>query len=455
MRKEIFINEASFFISLPAIIIIAVASLVSLYFSMDKIAYILIFINLVAIMAYSYNRITLKKLKVTLSFNNNIVMQGETATLKCSIKNTGILPAVNSKIRIPIAKNSAIDASFCEGYRELSNEEVSKSRLYGKSIVAVLECEIGLLKKGETAECSFKIKALRRGKIRFNDTIVYCSDIIGLSNEGRLLDLDTVLFICPRIVPVDTRRFTHNIEFYNRGIKNYIDDVTLIKRNRNYEVFDEAKSINWNIFAATQKLMVNVYEKAVVKDIHIILDSESFNAKYIDKKVFENVLSVIFSIIVKLNAGGMKCGVSLPVQDNKGAVNIFYRNEKDLVLIVEELAQVTLKKLEKEEPAKNIIFQEHSSLSATIIKAREDKEKREGVQKSRSEFKSGELIKNSGAIGHYFYFTYDALKAKDNALIKQLTEKEMLSFVSYEKTDANYKNNSEKVINLFSIMEGA
>ena len=455
MKKEIFINEASFFISLPAIIIVAVASLVSLYFSMSKIAYILIFINSVAIIAYAYNRITLKKLEVTLSFNNNIVMQGETATLKCSIKNTGIFPAVNSKTRIPIAKNSAIDASSCEGYRELSNEEISKSRLYGESIVAVLECEIDLLKKGEIAECSFKIKASRRGKIRFNDTIVYCSDIIGLSNEGRLLDLDAVLFICPRIVPVDTRRFTHNIEFYNRGIKNYIDDVTLIKRNRDYEVFDEAKNINWNIFAATQKLMVNVYEKAVVKDIHIVLDSESFNAKYIDKKAFENVLSVIFSIIVKLKAGGMKCGVSLPVQDNKGAVNIFYRNEKDLFLIAEEIAQVTLKRLEKEEPAKNIIFQEHSSLSATIIKAREDKEKREGVQKSRSEFKLGELIKNSGAIGHYFYFTYDALKAKDNALIKQLAEKEMLSFVSYEKTDANYKNNSEKVINLFSIMEGA
>ena len=42
MRKEIFINEASFFVSLPSIIIIAAAGLISLSFSMSKIAYILL-----------------------------------------------------------------------------------------------------------------------------------------------------------------------------------------------------------------------------------------------------------------------------------------------------------------------------------------------------------------------------------------------------------------------------
>ncbi len=455
MKRQIFINEASFFASIPMVAIMGALSIAAMYCSMSGIACILLFIMSLSAASCGYNRLTLRGIQVDFAFTGRVYVKGETVHLKCSIKNNGNLPVLKGKIRIPVLKFSPIDASGCDGYRALSNEEVSKSRLYGESLSGVLEAEVDYLGKGETAECTFDIKAKERGVWNLGDALVYCSDITGLSSEGKNVQTSKEILICPRIINVSTNRFLQDMMLGDTGLKSDMDDMTLIKQNRPYQYSDPVKSINWHLLAKGAGLFVNRYDKMSNKSIHFIIDGESFNAKYLDKRIIERVLSVVFSEITELQKRGMGCGLSLPEQNSAEAVNIFYRGRSTINVIGEHLAKYHMKKYEVED-TKPVIFQKHSSMSSTIIKAREQKEEREGIQKSVSQFNAEELIRQESNIGVCFYFTYDVEKMADNMILKSMNSKGKLRVVTYKpyELSGRYVHEEKRIINFVSITEG-
>ncbi len=455
MRKQIFINEASFFASIPMMIIMGILSIVTIYFSLEGLSFVLLFITAVSAVSCAYNGISLKNIQVTFDFMTKVYIKGDTIKLKCSIANAGRLPVIKGKIRIPVLKESPVDASGCDGYRELSIEEISKSRLYGESVTGVLEGEIDYLAGGERATCVFAVKGKARGIWRLDEALVYCSDITGLSHEGRKTKTSKEVLICPEIINVREEPFICNLMLGDTGLKSNIDDITLIKGNRIYRESDPIKSINWSFLAKGQGLVVNEYDKIFNKSLHFIIDSESFNNKYTDRRIFEKILSLAFSEIVKLQEHGLGCGLSLPAQDGREAVNIFYEGKRTINIIGESLAKCAMKTYETEKAGLTIL-QKHSSMSSTIIKAREQRAEREGLQSSVSEFNGEELILREGEIGEFFYFTYDAGKLTENMVLEALSAKKKISIVTYRPYELKNEHlqGKRRIINFVAIAEG-
>ena len=455
MNRQIFINEASFFASIPMIVITGGLGLVAIYHSFRGVAAVLLFLMMVSLIAVIYNRISLKSLSLRFRCPVTACFQGDRIAIGCEVRNDGPLPVFQSRVRIPIFSSTPVDPSGCDGYRALTNQEISKSRLYGQSVVGVLEAEIDCLHRKETAACTFHVKAVRRGVWALHQTLVYCSDVTGLTKEGKEVGDAGRILIYPALVAVNTELFVHNQLFHDNGLKTQMEEVTLIERNRPYQSSDPVRSINWSLLARGGGLSVNKYGKSAMKNIHFIIDSESFNAGYLSEDIFERVLSVVFSEMVALQRRGMGCGLSLPAQDRAPAVNLFYKGRWTIHAIGAYLAECSMRS-RQQEPSGATVFQGHSSMSATIIRAREDREKREGIQSSVSRFSTEELLHREKEVGEYFYVTYDVEKMTSNGLLKALSSRKKLSVITYKPYQLTQKeaDAGKRILNFLSITEG-
>lgn len=450
MKREIFIDEASLFMSIPMMTAMAGGSIAAMYFSMDEIGFALLFLTAAAVICRGYCALTLRSVEVEMEDDNKILFPGDHTRICIRIRNTGRLPAVNAMIRIPIDKYGPVVPVNSRDYRMLTDTEVSKARMYGEAVECALEKKIVFLKRKDELEWIVELKARKRGEGQIEQIHLYCGEPLGLTSSAKTICGQCRILVCTKVVPVKIEPFLHNVKFSNRGVKSLYDDVTLIRSNRQYQTFDVAKSINWKLLASQKKLMVNLYDPVRTKNVHLIFDGESYNSKDIRKEALEDTLRILFSTILRLHQRGMGCGLSLPQSETFHAVNLTCGQGDILPLIAEYLAKYRVKLLEPEEPVKPTILQQRSSFSTAVIKAREEKQK--GIPKSKSVFKVADLLRRGGNIGEYFYFTYDGAKMSKNRLLSALVD-EKVTVVSYRKCEESSVEKRRRIIHISAIGE--
>lgn len=445
------IDETSLFMSIPIIIGMTGCCIAALYCDLDEIAAVLLFLIMIAVIAQIYSYLTLRSIEVSITCEQAAAFPGERIRLCCKIKNTGKLPILNFMIRIPISRYGSVAPADKADYRNLSDAEISKARMYSEQVSCVLEKKVPYVKSGQSIQWEPQLRAIKRGETVLEHLFLYCGDPFGLIHTSKTVPQHCEILVCAKIVPVRVEPFLHNLKFSNQGVKSVHKDITLIKGNRQYEVFDNVKAINWKLLASQNKWMVNLYAPICTKQVHIILDGESYNSKQISKTALETTLQIIFSVIFKLYQKGMGCGISLPQAKSLSPRNLLFGDPQALPLIAEYLAKYQLRDLEDKTQEKHTILQERSSLSTAIIKAREEKNKK--IPKSKSVFRVRDLLQKSGNIGEYFYFTYDVERLQDNKLLAALAQ-EKVTIVSYKRYSMDQKKRCRHVIHISEIGEG-
>ena len=79
-----------------------------------------------------------------------------------------------------------------------------------------------------------------------------------------------------------------------------MEDLTVIRSTRNYMTTDSLKHINWRLAARGLPLSVNVYEDILPKNVHFLLDGESFGGNVPHWEELEETLSILASEFVLL-----------------------------------------------------------------------------------------------------------------------------------------------------------
>lgn len=453
MKREILIDETSFFMSIPVIIAMTFCCIAALYWSLDEVAAVLLFLILIGLVAQIYSHLTLRSIEVSVECEQRVVFPGERMRLCCRIRNTGKLPILNFMIRIPISRYGPVAPADEADYRSLSDAEISKARMYSEQMGFVLEKRVPYIRGGESLNWEPRLRAVKRGETVLEDRFLYCGDPFGLIHTSKNSRQNCRILVCAQIVPVRVEPFLHNLKFSSQGAKSIHEDVTLIKGNRPYQLFDPVKSINWKLLASQDKWVVNLYDPVCTKQVHLIFDGESYNRKEIPKAALENTLRILFSVIFRLYEKGMGCGISLPKSRACAPRNLMFRDHQALSVIAEYLAKYQILDLEDKTEEKHTILQERSSLSSAIIRAREEKEKARAIPKSRSLFRVKDLLEKNGNIGEYFYFTYDGARFLDNKMLVALAH-EKVTIVSYKRYGGDDPARRGRAIHISEIGEG-
>jgi uncharacterized protein (DUF58 family) len=165
------------------------------------------------------------------------------------------------------------------------------------------------------------MRANRRGIYRLEDLRLYSGDGLGLTQTGMTVEGSGRVFaVYPRIVPVRTDLFIRT-EWTSAGKqKGYLEDPTLVRGSRDYSPADSWKQINWRMAARGLPLAVNLPEMITPGSLHFILDGESFSGQDADPEGLELSLSILGSVLIRLEHTGLHCGLTLPLAGRGPAV---------------------------------------------------------------------------------------------------------------------------------------
>lgn len=449
-EKNVFIENNMSFANLPIATAGLFLAVCGSFLGWGELSVVFVFLSGMAFFACFYSYKSGKSVRCEIAFLRSSARIGDSVILTCKVINAGKLPLVNGMVRIPLQRSSILDPESSAYYRNLTTDEAGKARMYQVDTAGAIEFPLPMLWQGEAAEYEAELTALQRGEEKIEQIYLYFGDLLGMRKSCLSLGMeDLAVIVHVPAVPVDIQPFLRAQEECYSGAKGTRKDLTLLHHIREYEHGDSAKHINWNIFAKEQKLRVDVHDYMKMAKIHFIFDGESFNNRFADKNEFERTLEVIRSLITRLNERGLRCGITLPRGNETEPVTIVWQNHFSTEAIDQALARYHMIHTEPEETVKFTILQEHSSLSSTIIKAREQKIEREEIQINRSEYEFSQLIRYRDGIERFYYVTYDARKVKDP--FTGIIPKEKMVYVSYRSNPSAARHRDQTIICLTSI----
>ncbi len=449
-EKNVFIENNMSFANIPIAIAGLFAATFISFIGLKELSVLFVFLSCMAFFACFYSYRSAKSVRCKITFLQSSARIGDSVVLKCKITNDGRMPLVNGMIRVPIQRSSVLNPESSVYYRKLTTDEVGKARMYQVDTAGAIEFVIPVLQRGEVAEYEAELIAFQRGEEKIEQIYFYSGDLLGLRKCCLPLEIaDLTIIVHVPTVDVEIRPFLHIQEDSYYGAKGTQKDITLLHHIRKYENGDNAKYINWKIFAKEQRLRIDLHDYMKMSRIHFIFDGESFNNKFADKNEFEITLEIMCSLIARLNQRGLPCGITLPRGNETEPVTIVWQNDFFAEAINQALARYHMINVETEETVKFTILQERSSLSSTIIKAREQKIEREEIQVNQSEYEFSDIIRFRDAINRFYYFTYDARKA--NNPFTAIIPKEKMVYVSYRPNPSATHHRDKKTIYIASI----
>jgi len=274
-------KNSSYIASLPFICINFVASVLFAYFAKSTVAALFMLLFLFGLTSFLWAKASSKKLFCSFSYSSFGLFPGDKLYIDVKLKNDKFLPVLWTKVN------------------DLFTEEFS----------------FGALLWHEEASIRREWIADKRGIKHLDDRSVAVGDGFGLRQvflENNLSGRREIA-VYPARVNVDTKIFMKNLWNASTGRKGVYEDVTVIKQERPYQTTDSAKRINFRLAARNLPLSVNLYENISPRGVHFIFDGESFaiDPLYEKESGLEEALSILASILVKLDSEGFSSSMSI------------------------------------------------------------------------------------------------------------------------------------------------
>lgn len=218
----------------------------------------LLFFLLMLLQRELYKRLWKRHLNVEITFSREHIFEGEQGELKEVIENRKRLPLSMVKVKFRTDRHLLFDD--CKGSR-------TTDQFYRNDIF-----RIG---GGERVTRLLKFKGGRRGYYTINGISLVASDLFLTSQMVEDVPLRTFLYVYPK--PFDSAEFRRSLTQQNGEVlakRHLLEDPFEYRGIREYQPYDDMRSINWKATAKTGDLKVNQRNCTSLKSIRVFLNAE-------------------------------------------------------------------------------------------------------------------------------------------------------------------------------------
>ena len=242
-----------------------------------------------------YKRLWNKHLTVTVAFGQNYIFQGSQGELKEIIENRKRLPLSMLKVKFKTDRHLLFDSE--KGSR-------TTDQYYRNDVF-----HIG---SGEKVTRTLKFQGGRRGYYDIDGASLVASDLMLTSMFLADVPTKTSLYVYPR--PFDSQEFRRSLTKLNGEVltrRHLLEDPFEYRGIREYQPFDDMRSINWKATAKTGDLKVNQKNYTSLKSVRIFFNVQDDN---IIKK--EACVEASLSIVAGLGAWFLGQGIQVSCYGN-------------------------------------------------------------------------------------------------------------------------------------------
>ncbi len=226
-----------------------------------------------------YEKLWQKSLYVSVSFGKDPLFEGEQGELKEIIENKKRLPLSMLKVKFKTDRHLLF-----------GNEKGSRTtdQYYRNDVF-----RIG---GGERVTRTLKFRGGRRGYYTIDEVSLVASDLFFLSQLVADVPLKTEVYIYPR--PYDAARLRQSLIQMNGEMlsrRHLLEDPFEYRGIREYQPYDDMRSINWKATAKTGDLKVNQRNYTSLKSVRIFFNIQDDNILKKDAAV-EMTLRIVASL---------------------------------------------------------------------------------------------------------------------------------------------------------------
>lgn len=216
---------------------------------------------LFTVQRYLYQRLWQQHLHVSVSFGPDPIFEGEQGELKEIIENKKRLPLSMLKVKFKTDRHLVF-----------GNEKGSRTtdQYYRNDVF-----RIG---GGERVTRTLKFRGGRRGYYTIDEVSLVASDLFFLSQLVADREVKTEVYVYPK--PYDAARLCQSLIQLNGEMlsrRHLLEDPFEYRGIREYQPYDDMRSINWKATAKTGDLKVNQRNYTSLKSVRIFFNIEDDN----------------------------------------------------------------------------------------------------------------------------------------------------------------------------------
>lgn len=238
---------------------------------------------------YVYIKVWDKNLFVTVLFDVLGVTEGENAEVIEIIENKKRLPLTMLKVKFQTSRNLEFDATLSS----------KKSDQYYRS-------DVFQISGGERITRRLPFKAAKRGYYCIKNIDMVCSDIFLSREMYKSMGTDSYVYVYPKAFQSDD--FAAALQKLNGEVlvkRHTLEDPFEFRGIREYQPFDEIRSVNWKATAKAGGLMVNQKNYTSMETISVFLNTEDSGILKKEQQV-EGAVQIVMGIVSFFLAQGIK-----------------------------------------------------------------------------------------------------------------------------------------------------
>ena len=236
-----------------------------------------------------YKRLWDKHLKVSVSFVQKGIHEGDTGEIIEVVENRKYLPLTMLKVKFQTSRNLEFE----------DNPGSNTTDQYYRNDVF----QVG---GGEKITRRLNFCAKKRGYYHIKNIDLVGTDLFLKANMVKSMSTSCYLYVYPRLF--DTNEFRMSLQKLNGEIlvkRHLMEDPFELRGIREYQPFDDMRSVNWKATAKTGKLMVNQKNYTALENIRIFLNIED-NGVWKREAEVEACLQIVMGLSAFLLSQGVK-----------------------------------------------------------------------------------------------------------------------------------------------------
>jgi len=281
---------------------------------------------------YLYLKYWDKDIKVTISFDKEEVTEGEENALLEIIENRKWMPLATLKVKFQCSRH----LQFRGG-----KGSVVTDRYYRSDFFSVMPYQ--------RITRTLKMNCPKRGYYDIHGIDLVAADLFFSQEMHAHYDAGDAFYVYPK--PFGVKFLEHALQKINGEIavkRHVVEDPFSFRGIREYETFDEMKSINWKATARTGDLKVNMKEYTSVKSVRVFLNLADNNILR-REELLEMSISICATLIKHMLDNGIRTSLYANATDAISGQILAMENNTgrgNLIGVLRALSRLNLEKTE-------------------------------------------------------------------------------------------------------------
>ena len=404
MKKRGISGISSLLVSLPCLGIFLSITIIASILHQALVAGFCLFVFLVCGFSRLWAKFSIRNVLVEISARSKHMFVGDDAEVSFNIRNEKMLPLIWLELLLPMPRRSCFMPS--EDF-EVSEVAFTAGDAWDGGLA--LQKRFSFIMSKDALAWTGRWSAKKRGVYRIDSLVLRSGDGFGLTQSQTVTTpMEMPVFVVyPNIRKVDITPFLSMQWDGTGGQFGFIDDLTIMRGMRHYEAGDSWKHINWRMAARQQGININLYETITPKAIHFVLDGESFCTVSGDDSEFEETISFLASLLLRLTEANVLCGLSLPSSKYMKQTDIAATSEVEELLTALADYDLIAKRDEEVSTAQDVVFMP-------------------------SDFDVPALVRAARPAGRMYYIAHDAKALRKQGFPAEL-DKTKLIMLSYDE----------------------